>query len=44
MHENERFVIGRAPIAHGREGMPDVVFIHPAKFFRVPNISHIEWV
>ena len=39
-HEHERMVIRFAPIAHGREGMPEVRLVERLQLRRVPNISH----
>ena len=39
-HENERVVFRFAPVAHRREGMPEVRLVERLQLRRIPNISH----
>ena len=39
-NENERAVVRFAPVAHRREGMPEVRFVERLQLRRIPNISH----
>jgi hypothetical protein len=39
-NENEWVVVRFAPVAHRREGMPEVCFVERLQLRRIPNISH----
>ena len=39
-NENEWVVVRFAPVAHRREGVPEVCFVERLQLHRIPNISH----